>query len=180
MILDFDQIAFWGFALTLTFVAAWLDWKSRRIPNWLTVSGFLSGIALRTCLDGWHGSVTAIAGAGLALVIILPPVLMRGLGAGDWKLMGAVGSILGPHPFLAVLLVSVFISGLMAILLMIKTKRVKSTLRNMAVLVHGFFTFGLRPSPQISLDNPTLLKLPFGVAAAIGTLICFLRARWGV
>ena len=40
------------------------------------------------------------------------------------------------------------------------------------------FAFGLRANPQISLDNPTLLKLPFGVAAAIGTLICFVAAHW--
>jgi hypothetical protein len=46
------------------------------------------------------------------------------------------------------------------------------------VLVQGFFVFGLRPNPEISLDNPTLLKLPFGVAVATGTLLCFLATRW--
>jgi hypothetical protein len=82
--------------------------------------------------------------------------------------------------FLFVLLASIFVSGLMAMVLMVQTKRVKTTLRNLAVLVQGFLTFGLRVHPEISLDNPGLLKLPFGVAAAIGTLICFLAARWGV
>lgn len=119
-----------------------------------------------------------IEGAALGLVILLPLVLMRALGAGDWKLMGAVGAITGPQTFLDVLLASIFVAGLMAIELTIRTKRVKSTLHNLAVLVHGFFTFGLRPSPEISLDNPTLLKLPFGVAVAIGTLICFVQGFW--
>ena len=116
----------------------------------------------------------------MALVILLPLVLMRALGAGDWKLMGAVGAILGPWMFLFVLLASIFVSGLMAMVLMVQTKRVKTTLRNLVVLVQGFFSFGLRVHPEISLDNPGLLKLPFGVAAAIGTVICFLAARWGV
>lgn len=178
--MDSNQTTIWAFALALTFFAGWLDWRTRRIPNWLTVSGACAGIALHSWIGGWRGAVTALEGAGLALIILLPLVLMRALGAGDWKLMGGAGAILGPGMFLFVLLASIFASGLMAILLMVQTKRVKTTLRNLAVLVHGFFSFGLRAHPEISLDNPTLLKLPFGVAAAIGTLICFLAARWGV
>jgi hypothetical protein len=60
---------------------------------------------------------------------------------------------------------------------MIQTKRVKETLRNMAALVHGFLSFGLRTHPEISLENPGLLKLPFGAAVALGTVICFFAAR---
>jgi prepilin peptidase CpaA len=173
------QLIIWAFALDYTFVAGWLDWRSRRIPNWLTVSGFFAGVVMNLALAGWRGALGALEGAGLALVVLLPLVLMRGLGAGDWKLMGGLGAILSPQLFLRVLLASIFLSGFMAIVLMIRTRRVKSTLRNLAVLVHGFFSFGLRPSPEVSLDNPSLLKLPYGVAAAMGTLICFLQARWG-
>jgi prepilin peptidase CpaA len=180
LVMNPHQTIIWAFALDFTFVAGWLDWRSRRIPNWLTVPGFFAGIALNTSLGGWRGGLAGLEGAGLALVLLFPLVLMRGLGAGDWKLMGAVGAILAPYLFLRVLLATIFLSGLMAIVLMIRRKRVKSTLRNLAVLVHGFFSFGLRASPEISLDNPSLLKLPFGVAAAFGTLICFVQARWGM
>lgn len=179
-VMNSHQTTIWAFALALTFIAGWLDWRTRRIPNWLTVSGALAGLALHSWMAGWRGALTAFEGAGLALVILLPLVLMRALGAGDWKLMGGVGAILGPGMFLFVLLASVFVSGLMAVVLLVQAKRVKTTLRNLAVLVHGFFSFGLRAHPEISLDNPRLLKLPFGVAAAVGTLICFLAARWGV
>lgn len=53
-------------------------------------------------------------------------------------------------------------------------------MRNMYVLVRGFLSFGLRKNPEISLDNPGLLKLPFGVAVAAATVICYCAARWGV
>jgi hypothetical protein len=92
--------------------------------------------------------------------------------------MGALGSFLGPWMMLFVLLASIFISGFMAMLMMVQAKRVKATLRNLVVLVRGFVSFGLRTNPQISLDNPGLLKLPFGVAAAIGTFVCFAAAWW--
>jgi prepilin peptidase CpaA len=178
--MDSHQSTIWALALALTFFAGWLDWRTRRIPNWLTVSGVFAGITLHSWIAGWRGAVAAFEGAGLALIILLPLVLMRAFGAGDWKLMGGVGAILGPGMLLFVLLASIFVSGLMAIVLMVQTKRVKTTLRNLAVLVQGFFSFGLRAHPEISLDNPRLMRLPFGVAAAIGTLICFLAARWGV
>lgn len=172
--------AIWPLALGFTASAACMDWRSRRIPNWLTVSGLILGLALHSLIAGWRGAAMALEGAGLALVILAPLVLMRGLGAGDWKLMVAVGALLGPRIFLFVLFASIMVSGLMAMALMVQSKRVKSTIRNVFVLVKGFVSFGLRAHPEISLDNPELLKLPFGVAAAAGTWMCFLAARWGM
>jgi len=168
----------WAFTLTLTSLAGGWDWSTRRIPNWLTVPAFFTGIFVRTWIAGWRGTVSSLEGAGLALLLLLPLVLMRGLGAGDWKLMGAVGAFLGPVMTLFVLLSSILISGLMAVVSMLRAHKVVSTLRNLWVLLRGFMVFGFRKNPEISLDNPGLLKLPFGVAVAIGTLGCFLAARW--
>ena len=89
----------WASVLLLTFAAAALDWRSRKIPNWLTVSGILAGIILRTTLGGWPSAKSSLEGAGLALGLLLPLVLLRALGAGDWKLMGAVGAFMGPVLF---------------------------------------------------------------------------------
>ena len=168
----------WALTLALTLSAALLDWRSRRIPNWLTVPGLLIGVGTHSMLTGWHGTVFALEGAALALILLLPLVLLRALGAGDWKLMGAVGAFLGPMLFLFVLLGSVFASGIMAVVQVLRVGRVMETLRNMGILVKGFFAFGLKKNPQISLDNPRLLKLPFGVAVAAATILCFCAAHW--
>lgn len=167
----------WFFTLALVLLAGWLDWRSRRIPNWLTVPALLCGVAVNSVLSGWHGLKVSLEGAGLALALLLPLVLLRALGAGDWKLMGAVGAFTGPILFLFILAGSVFVSGLMAVLIMMRAGRVRTTFRNLAVLVRGFVSFGLREKPNISLDNPKLLKLPFGVAVAISALLCF-GAAW--
>jgi hypothetical protein len=54
---------------------------------------------------------------------------------------------------------------------------VKETLRNIVELVRGFMVFGFQPNPNISLDNPKLLKIPFGIAVAASTVVCFVVAR---
>jgi len=174
------QLTIWIFALGVTLLAGWVDFRTHKIPNWLTVPALLLGIAMHIVVAGWPGAKTSLEGAGLALALLLPLVLLRGLGAGDWKLMGAVGAFLGPLMFLFILVGSILVSGLMAMVAIMRTQRVVETIRNMWVLVRGFFSFGLRANPKISLDNPALLKVPFGVAVAVSTLICFCVARWAL
>src|SRR5260370_16332803 len=174
------QQTIWMLTLGVTLVASWVDYRTRKIPNWLSVSGVIVGIGVNSLLAGWHGAKASFEGAGLALILLLPLVLLRAFGAGDWKLMGAVGALLGPVLFLFVLAGSIFVSGLMAIVEMYRSGRMMATLRNMGVLVRGFFSFGLRAHPKISLDNPGLMKLPFGVAVAVAPLVCFLAASMGV
>jgi prepilin peptidase CpaA len=168
----------WIFTLLFTCVAGAWDWRSRKIPNWLTIPGVVAGLTLHLALNGWQGALFAAAGAGLALALLLPLVFLRAVGAGDWKLMGAVGAFLGWRLFLFVFVGSIFASGFMAVVQMYRVGRVMETLRNMWTLVRGFFAFGLRKNPTISLDNPRLLKLPFGVAVAAATIACFCAARW--
>jgi prepilin peptidase CpaA len=167
----------WGLALCFTVSAAALDWCNRRIPNWLTVPGLFVGFATHTVISGWPGAKVSLEGAGLALGLLLPFVLLRALGAGDWKLMGAVGALLGPVLLLFVLLGSIFVAGVMAVVEAVRTRRVKETLVNMAALIQGFIAFGLRPNPEMSIDNPRALKLPFGVAVAAATILCFIAAH---
>jgi prepilin peptidase CpaA len=168
----------WVLAMVVGAVAGWIDYRTRRIPNWLTVTGAVMGIFLQTSHYGPHGLSMALQGLFLALLCLLPMVLLRAMGAGDWKLMGALGAILGPVMMLFVLVGAIFVSGVMAIVIVIRAKRVKETFINVFVLVQGFLSFGLRNFPEITLDNPDLLKLPFGVAAALATVLCFLATKW--
>src|SRR5580704_11402545 len=144
----------WTLTLAFTVWAGWLDWRTRKIPNWLTVPGLVAGLCMHFIINGWRGAVTSFEGAGLALLILLPLVLVRGLGAGDWKLMGAVGAMLGPLAFLAFLLVSALVAGAMAVVTVIWTKQFRTTARNMFVLVQVFFIFGWRGNPKMTIDNP--------------------------
>lgn len=168
----------WFATLAVVLCAGYIDWRTRKIPNWLTVTGFFAGIVLNSILGGWRGAIESLEGAGLALGLLLPLVLLRGFGAGDWKLLGAVGSLMGWRAMLVVLIVSCLITGAAALVQIIVTRRFRVTIRNIFTLLKGFAIFGFRPNPEISLDNPTLAKLPFGTCVAVGTALCFLAAHW--
>ncbi len=155
-----------GCAVLVACAAGWMDLRSRRIPNWLTVPGFLLGVALRTATGGWPGLKASLLGAGLGLLLLLPFVLLKALGAGDWKLAGALGAFVGPAVLTDLLLASVFVAGVMALGLIIYKRRMLETLRNIGHMMASLVTLHM-PGPQVSLDNPRSLKVPYGVALAL-------------
>ena len=160
-------------------VAGITDWRWRRIPNWLTLPALLVGIALSSLATGWAGAKESLLGAGLGLGLLLPFVLIRSLGGGDWKLAGALGAFLGPSRLATVLLGTVFVAGLMAVVLIIWKKRVRQTLRNVAHILAALFTLHL-PGPEVSLDNPESSKVPFGVAMAVMVVLYTVGQAWGL
>jgi prepilin peptidase CpaA len=163
----------WILALTFVAVAAWIDWRSRRIPNWLTVPALFVGLLFNTVAGGCPGAWSALLGTLLMLAVLLPFVHLRAMGAGDWKLMGALGSFLGPVLVFLVFVGTIFVTGLMAAVQVIRLKRVRTTLVNMGELVWGLLVYGLAPHPVIRLDNPHQLSLPYGVAVAAATALCY-------
>jgi prepilin peptidase CpaA len=168
----------WILAALLAVVAGWTDWRSRRIPNWLTVPAAALGLAVNTVGGGWAGAKASLLGLGLGLGLVLPFVLIRALGAGDMKLVGAVGAILGPGRLLAVLFVAVLVAGVMAAILIVQKKRVRETARNIFRLLGALFSLHL-PQPELTLDNPQALKVPFGVAVALAVILYTVGQAWG-
>jgi prepilin peptidase CpaA len=167
-----------GLAVLLALIAGWTDWRSRRIPNWLTVPGFLIGISVNVVASGWIGLKTSLLGAGLGLLVLLPFVFLRSLGAGDWKLAGALGAFVGWEALVTLLMGSVFMAGVMALGLVIYKRRFLQTLRNIGRLLVSMVTFH-KPGPEVSLDNPQSLKVPYGVALALTTLLFAVGQVWG-
>ena len=155
-----------GLAVALAVAAGVTDWRSRRIPNWLTVPGLLLGIAANAAAGGWSGLKTSLLGAGLGLALLLPLAVVKGIGMGDLKFAGAAGSFLGPDRLLTVLIGSVFVNGLMALVLAIYKGRLRETLRNIGKMLTALAHLRL-PGPEFSLDNPSTLKVPYGVALAL-------------
>jgi prepilin peptidase CpaA len=160
----------WIPAMLVALGAGVLDWRDRRIPNWLTVSGAVVGVAVNTILYRWPGLKAALLGTAVGLGLLLPFVLVRSLGAGDWKLAGALGACLGWQQLLSVLMGTILVAGVMALAVVIWKGRLKQTLVNIAHMLGALFTLRM-PGSAVSLDDPQSTKIPFGVAMALTVVL---------
>ena len=169
-----NEIVFLSAGLAWALAGAGWDVASRRIPNRLTYSGIIFGIVLRAALLGWQGFITAIAGGLLGGVIFFILYLVRGMGAGDVKLIAAIGCITGPQQILQIILACALAGGVMAVAVMIYRRRAVRTIRNIGELLLFHFSHGPQTHPTLNIDNPQNVRLPYGVAIAAGALYAFI------
>ena len=150
-----------SFQSTILFIlvlsGALYDWKSRRIPNWLTF-GILfffllfNGLYLRSL----HGAINCLLGFFAGVGLLLIPYLFGGMGAGDVKLLGAVGSIVGCKNVLIIFLYSTFCGLVISIIWLLLTPS------HLKFLI----TTG-QALPAIDKKQ----KIPYGIAIALGTFL---------
>jgi len=164
-------------ALAVAVAAAVIDVREGRIPNWLTYPAVLLGSLLRWCFFSWRGLGSAIAGCLLAGGVVLLFYAVRAMGAGDVKLLAAIGSLIGPRDAVVVLLATAIAGGLMALVWVAVLRRFSATLRNLGSVLWFHSSSGWKTHPELNLDNPSALRMPYGLAIATGTLYAFL-AIW--
>jgi prepilin peptidase CpaA len=143
--LGIETLCLIGFVGAVAFV----DLRTRRIPNWLTVAAAALGVAVAAAKAGWQGTIISGAGVLTGLAIFLPFCLAGKLGAGDVKAMGAVGAFLGPVGVLLAALYTLLAGGIGAALTVVTSRR----------------TAADRSASVIGRQ-----QLPYGLAIACGTL----------
>jgi prepilin peptidase CpaA len=160
--------------LVLVLVAAGTDIRWRKIPNWLTLSGILAGFGVNCWLSGWAGLATSGEGLLLGFGVYIVLYALRAMGAGDVKLMAAVGSVVGPTNWILVFIASALAGGVLAVALMIRSGRAKQTLWNSFFIVGELMHFRAPYERRKDLDvrDPRALNMPHGVAIAAGTMVC--------
>lgn len=165
-------------ALMFALAGAAVDVHSRRIPNWLTYTGLVSALIFRSFLLGWAGMTSGFIGALAAGGVFYPFFLLGGMGGGDVKLVAAVGAWAGHPNILVILIAAAIAGGLIALGYMVLGKQVRRTLLNTAGVVRYHFTSRLQPHPAVNIHEQTSIRVPFGVAIAIGTLYGVGSALW--
>ena len=160
--------------IALVLCAAIYDVRYRRIPNWLTVAGVLVGLALNGFLDRGRPGMFLSSLLGLAIAVGLYFVLyaLRAMGAGDVKLMAAVGAVVGWPNWFGIFIVTAILGGIMALILVVARGRVKKTFWNVAFILSELR--GGRPAylrrEELDVKNPKALGLPHGAVIAVGTI----------
>jgi prepilin peptidase CpaA len=164
-------------ALLCALTGAAFDIKSRRVPNFITGPGILLGLVLHLSLGGWKQLGLAAAAGLICGVVFLIFHLVGGMGAGDVKLITAVGCIAGLSQAGYLLLLTSLAGGVLAIILALYRRRLKETLTNLGALILHFRLEGYQPHPELNVSNSQTLRLPYAVAIAAGTaLTMFLQA----
>ena len=147
------------------------DVKSRRIPNFITFPAFLGGLALHLALGGWGQLFLSLAAGVICGLVFLLFYVAGGMGAGDVKLIMAVGCLAGISHIAYILVLTALSGGVMAIVMALARGRLQQTITNVGALATHHGQQGLQPHPELNLSNTQTLRLPYALAIASGTLL---------
>jgi prepilin peptidase CpaA len=157
--------------LAFVFVAAVMDVLTHRIPNWLTFAFIVAGIAMNGILSGLAGVFFGIQGLALGFALLFAFYLLGGMGAGDVKLLSAVGAALGPRMAFYAFIWMALSGGCLAVIIMLARRATLQTVGNLKMLVLGWLLRIPSEEANLTIRNQSLIKLPYGVAIALGTAL---------
>jgi len=151
-------------------IAAANDFRFRKIPNLLTYPTMIAALAYHGMNGGFEGLLFSAKGLGLGMAILILPYLLGGMGAGDAKLMGAVGAILGPKGVFVAFLFTAIIGGIYGLtLLLAKPGYVRSFMKRWGTALKTLIWVGqfIYIPPTKDQKKP---RLSYGVVIALGTI----------
>ena len=158
------------FLIIVLLIAVVNDVKFSKIPNWLTFPSMIIGISFHTGFKGLEGLLFSVSGVGVGMAVFIIPYLFGGTGAGDVKLMGAVGGLLGPKGVFIAFLATSIVGGIYAIALLAFHGYLQDALKRYGSILKTFLMTGkfIYVPPSKREQKP---KLRYGVAIALGTII---------
>lgn len=166
----------------LLLAAAAHDVRGHRIPNALVVAGALIAIALHTILPRGEGFLSLLPGGlgpwgatkGLliGLIVLLPLYLLRGLGAGDVKLMAMTGAFLGSPEILWAMFSTFLAGGALVLATALRPGVATQMLCNLRVMLANAVLRSAGGAAAAIPAPESAKRLPYGVAIAGGTIAC--------
>ncbi len=157
-------------AFVVTVAIADVRW--RKIPRALTLPAFFAGLL-------YHGATgqfwNALGAAALGFAIGMALFTLGAVAGGDVKLLAALGALLGFSVWTNAMELTIFAAGAVAAVQIVRHHAVRQTWRNLREIVQALFHRGFQEHPVVNVRNPATLRSPFGLAAAIGTVIAVLR-----
>lgn len=153
-------------------VAAYIDGKQLRVPNWITFPMVLAGVAFHGVSAGWSGFEFSIWGMCVGLLCLLPLYSVGGMGAGDVKLMAGIGAWLGSTVTWQAFCVSVAVGAVMAVVMVVARKSWRHHYSNFLQIAAELLTIrDPRQLSEIAAERkPRMLLLPYGIPICIGSI----------
>ena len=153
----------------LAIFVIYFDVRYRRIPNVLVLATLIAGISINTFFSGFQGTLSSVEGFALAFFPMLLMHIFGALGAGDVKLFGAVGAVIGVGLVPLAFVVVVMLGAVLAIYTMLRAGTVMTTLHGVLRIFVGILPGWEMPRFAMSPDRRH--TIPYGVAIMLGSLI---------
>ena len=156
------------FMSAMLLLAVRSDLDARRIPNPLVALGSLAALACAMA-PGGIGLASALAGFFIGLLCLLPLYALRALGAGDVKLMAAVGAFVGPQALPLTVLATFVTGGVLTLLVTLYRGTAMHLLRNVRdMLCSAWWRMACRQTPLLEPAAVSAGKMPYALAIAAG------------
>ena len=168
---------YWTFVLFIvppaTIYASIIDYRERRVPNWLNAALAAAGILAQYSYFGWSGVGTALARLGVGFGVLIVPWAMHAMGAGDVKLMAAIGAWFGPLLTLLSFAVGGLIGGVMAVIMIVASGKLSQATANFGIIWAKCTRLSTAFSEVGSVKSfgSTTTLLPYGIPLTIGSLL---------
>ncbi|WP_306010714.1 prepilin peptidase [Paenibacillus sp. P46E] len=163
--------AFWSCLLFLT-VALLMDIRFMKIPNWITLPLLIVGLIAQGVMNGRHGILMAICGAGAGFLLLLIMHLLGAVGAGDVKLFAGIGAWTGILFTLQVVVYSVLFGAVIGWIIVLAKHETGSRVRGIISRSTGFLI--LRDPRILQTGSKEVLKFPFMLAVMPGFICAYL------
>ncbi|MFH1738937.1 MAG: A24 family peptidase [bacterium] len=154
-------------AAAILAVAATIDWKEHRVPNRLTIPAFVLGVGFHTFISGTSGLTGSLLGGAVGLGILIVPYALSGMGAGDVKLMAAVGAWVGAGVTLHAFLWIAVLGGAMGVYSILRSGQAAARMRLVLCAAKNLFTLQ-KLDTNVNRQAPPRILLPYGVPIALG------------
>jgi prepilin peptidase CpaA len=158
-------------ALGVAVAAAGWDVATRRIPNALTFGAALAAFAAHAWTGGWPGAAQALAGWAAGVALFFPVFALGGMGAGDVKLLGAVGAWLGPLAAVWVALYSGIAGGVLGVIVALCSGYLGQAITNVSSLLMYWRIVGIKPAPELTLSTHKGPRLAYAVPVLAGLMV---------
>jgi prepilin peptidase CpaA len=165
-----------GFAVLTVAAACVSDVSTSRIPNALTFAAAALAVVFHATAPGGLGVTHAVLGLSVGLAVFFPLFALGAMGAGDVKLMAAIGAWVGWNPVILVALYGSVAGGVLALVVAARRRYLKQAFSNIRMLGMFWLVNGLKPLPELTLESTHTLRLPYAVAIAAGLAVTLWRA----
>jgi len=163
-------------ALLIGGAACVTDLRSARIPNVLTFGAIASALLFHLLAPLGAGAAFVVAGLAAGFLVFFPFFALGAMGAGDVKLMAALGAWIGWAPTVQVAVYGAVAGGVLAVAIALWRGYLRQALRNIRALLQYWRFEGIKPLPELTLEAGTGLRLPYALPIMVGLVVTLWRA----